>query len=81
MPGARRRPSLTAVTLEVRVERGRCIGSKTCISAAPGVFYLDPDRIAVVVDAEAAPGEQVVKAASNCPTRAIAVFRDGERVV
>ncbi|MGH9157537.1 MAG: ferredoxin [Acidimicrobiales bacterium] len=68
------------MAVEVRVERARCIGSKTCISAAPGVFYLDLERIVVVVDAEAAPLDQVVQAAVNCPTGALRVFRDGKRL-
>ncbi|MEO6121656.1 MAG: ferredoxin [Acidimicrobiales bacterium] len=68
------------MALEVRVERARCIGSKTCISAAPGVFYLDLERIVVVVDAEAAPLGQVLRAVADCPTRALSVFRDGERL-
>jgi len=68
------------MAVEVRVERARCIGSKTCINAAPGVFYLDQQRIVVVVDADAAPADQVVKAAVNCPTGALSVFRDGERL-
>ncbi len=68
------------MAIEVKVERARCIGSKTCISAAPGVFYLDPQRIAVVVDPEAVPAEQVVRAAVNCPTGALSVFEDGERL-
>lgn len=68
------------MALEVRVQRARCIGSKTCISAAPGVFYLDPERVAVVVDAEAVPPEQVVKAVVNCPTGALSVFRDGDQL-
>ncbi|MGH9163896.1 MAG: ferredoxin [Acidimicrobiales bacterium] len=66
--------------LEVRVERARCIGSKTCISAAPGVFYLDLLRIAVVVDPEAASRERVLRAAAECPTKAISVFEGDQQL-
>ncbi|HVL91767.1 MAG TPA: ferredoxin [Acidimicrobiales bacterium] len=68
------------MAVEVKVERARCIGSKTCISAAPGVFHLDSQRIAVVVDPDAVPTDQVVRAAVNCPTGALSVFEDGEQL-
>lgn len=68
------------MAVEVKVERARCIGSKTCISAAPGVFHLDSQRIAVVVDPDAVPIDQVVRAAVNCPTGALSVFEDGEQL-
>ena len=67
--------------LLVTVERARCIGSKTCLSAAPGVFHLDYDNTALVVDPEAASEDEIVEAAKNCPTRAITVLRDGVKLV
>ena len=66
------------VALEVRVERGRCIGSKSCTHAAPGVFALDEANVAVVVDAGAAPEEEIVLVAEGFPTAAISIHRDGE---
>jgi ferredoxin len=62
--------------LEVRVHRGRCIGSKTCTHAAPGVFRVDHENIAVVVDPTAASEEEILLAAEGCPTGAITVSRD-----
>jgi ferredoxin len=54
------------------------MGSGNCVFAAPGVFELDGDSVARVVDPEASPEEAVVAAAHECPTRAITVRRQGE---
>ncbi len=69
------------MSLEVRVERAKCIGSNSCTRAAPGVFRLDAEGIAVVVDVEAEPEDTVIDAAEACPTSAIAVVKDGRRIV
>ena len=66
------------MTLEVRVERARCIGSKCCTHAAPAVFALDADQIATVVDPAGDPPEAVWLAAEECPTGAISVVDHGD---
>ncbi len=43
---------------------------------APGVFDLDDDSVAFVVDPAAAPEEAVVAAAEKCPTHAITIRRE-----
>jgi ferredoxin len=45
------------------------------------VFGLDDDGIAMVLDPNAQPEEKVVVAARGCPTHAIAIVKDDERVV
>ena len=65
------------MALEVRVQRARCVATKSCINAAPRTFALDPTMVAVVVDADADSEEDVLRAADACPTGAISVFRDG----
>ena len=47
----------------------------------PGVFDLDDDGIAVVVDPAAQPDDKVILAAQGCPTQAITIMRDGEKIV
>ena len=69
------------MALDVRVDRARCIATKSCIHAAPGVFELDDVRISTVRDPNAEPLEAIVEAAENCPTSAISVFQDGRRLV
>ena len=49
------------------------MGSGNCVFQAPGVFALDDDGIAVVLDPAAAPEESVRIAAARCPSKAITV--------
>ena len=57
------------------------MGSGNCSFWAPAVFDLDDDGIAIVIDAAGDTEDKVILAAQGCPTQAIAVFRDGEKVV
>lgn len=68
------------MTLEIRINREACMGSGNCSFWAPGVFDLDDDGIAVVLDPEAADREKVVLAFQGCPTQAITLLEDGEVV-
>jgi ferredoxin len=65
------------MAMEIDIDRDVCMGSGNCVFTAPGVFELDDDSIARVVDPEASPEEAVVTAARQCPTHAITVRRDG----
>jgi ferredoxin len=65
------------VALEIKIDRESCMGSGNCSFWAPGVFDLDDDGIAIVLDATAADDEKIVLAAQGCPTQAITVF-DGD---
>ncbi len=67
------------MAVEVVVSRARCMASKACIHAAEGVFEI-VDGAAFVVDATAAPEDDLLVAAEACPVGAITVFRDGERI-
>ena len=69
------------MALDIRIDREICMGSGNCSFWAPGVFDLDDDGLAVVVDPTAQPDDKIVLAAQGCPTQAISVFRDGEKVV
>jgi ferredoxin len=67
--------------LEIKIDREVCMGSGNCSFWAPGVFDLDDDGIAIVVDPAGAPEDKIVLAAQGCPTQAIAILRDGEKIV
>jgi ferredoxin len=69
------------VALEITINRDACMGSGNCGFWAPGVFDLDDDGIAIVLDVNAQPEDKVVLAAQGCPTQAISVVRDGEKLV
>jgi ferredoxin len=65
------------MTLRIAIDRDLCMGSGNCVFEAPGVFALDDDQIAIVVDPTAAPLAKVVEAARKCPARAITVHEGG----
>ena len=69
------------MALEIHIDRDRCMGSGNCSFWAPGVFDLDDDGIAIVIDATASPDDKIVLAAQGCPTQAITVTRDGKAVL
>jgi ferredoxin len=68
------------MSLDVRIDRDKCMGSANCQFWAPGVFDLDEEGIAIALDPDAEPVEKLSGAADGCPTGAIAVYRDGERI-
>jgi ferredoxin len=69
------------VALSIEINREVCMGSGNCSFWAPAVFDLDDDGIAIVIDPEGEPEDKVILAGQGCPTQAIAIFRDGEKIV
>jgi ferredoxin len=69
------------MSLEIAIDPERCMGSGNCTFSAPDVFALDDSGIAVIVDPDAQTGDTIVAAARGCPTQAISITRDGEKVV
>lgn len=62
------------------MERARCIGTKACISSAPGTFELDPTLVVTVTNPQGDSEADVVEAAESCPTGAISVWKDGIKI-
>ena len=69
------------MALDIKIDRDACMGSGNCSFWAPGVFDLDEEGIAIVVDATAMTDDKIVLAAQGCPTQAISVMKDGEKLV
>jgi ferredoxin len=61
------------MSTHVDVDRDLCIGSGTCLRLAPGVFALDEEEIAVVLNPEAADISKLRLAEEACPTEAIRI--------
>ena len=72
---------MEVVALEISIDRDVCMGSGNCSFWAPGVFDLDDDGIAVVVDPNAQPDDKVILAAQGCPTQAISIVQGGQKIV
>ena len=67
--------------MKIEINRELCMGSGNCSFWAPGVFDLDDDGIAVVLDPTAAPEDKVILAGQGCPTQAISITKGDEKVV
>ena len=66
----------TATTNEglvIEVDRELCYGFGDCVASAPGVFELDDEEKAVVIDPNGASRDDLVEAAANCPVTAITI--------
>jgi ferredoxin len=61
------------VALEIEIDRDTCMGSGNCTFAVPGVFALDDEGTAVVLDPSAGDEAKIMEAAKNCPSKAITV--------
>lgn len=67
--------------IAVEVDRHLCYGFGDCVDTVPAVFALDEESVAVVLDPDAAPLDEVLEAAQNCPVDAIVVTdEDGEQI-
>jgi ferredoxin len=65
----------------IEVDRALCYGFGDCVDTVPAVFALDEEDTAVVLDPDAAPLDDVVEAAQNCPVDAIIILdEDGQQV-
>jgi ferredoxin len=57
----------------IEVDRELCYGFGDCVSSAPGVFELDDEEKAIVIDPNGAARNDLVEAAANCPVNAITI--------
>jgi len=69
------------VALRIEVDRDVCMGAGNCVFWAPGVFELDDEGVSTVKDPTGEPDDKILLAGQGCPTRAISIWRDGEKVV
>ena len=66
---------------KIVVDRDLCIGAAPCVTVAPGVFQLDEENKAVIVDAHGADDDTILLAAQSCPVQAISLFdEDGKQI-
>ena len=65
----------------IEVDRALCYGFGDCVDTVPAVFALDEEDTAIVLDPDAAPLDDIVEAAQNCPVDAIIITdEDGEQI-
>ncbi|MFQ6112197.1 MAG: ferredoxin [Nitrospinota bacterium] len=63
--------------MQVRIDRDKCSGDELCVQIAPGVFEMDDEGIAIVIDPQGEDEETIREAAEACPTEAI-ILEDDE---
>ena len=67
--------------IAIDVDRALCYGFGDCVDSLPEVFALDDEDTAVVLSVDAAPLDDILEAAQNCPVDAIIVIdEDGEQL-
>jgi ferredoxin len=59
------------------VDRNLCVGFAECVKAAPTVFQLDGETIAVVLEPESVDRATLRAAAEACPVDAISLYDAG----
>ncbi len=71
----------TPKVARIYIDRDLCIGAASCIAIAPGVFTLDEENKAVVINEKGADDETILLAAQSCPTKAIILFdKEGNQI-
>jgi len=65
--------------VEISINRETCMGSGNCAYWAPGVFDLDDEGLAIVVDPGGAEEARIRLAAEGCPTQSIVLGPDPAR--
>jgi len=72
---------MTKKIAKIQVDRDLCIGAAPCVTVAPGVFQLDNENKAVVLDAHGADDDTILLAAESCPVQAIILYdEDGNKI-
>jgi len=66
---------------KIYVDRELCIGAGSCMAVSPGVFALDEENKAYVVDPNGADYDTILLAAQSCPTKAIFLYdEEGKQI-
>jgi ferredoxin len=66
---------------KIIVDRDLCIGAAPCVTVAPGVFQLDDENKAYVVDPKAADDDTILLAAQACPVQAILLYDENNNQI
>ena len=68
--------------VRIELDTAKCQSYGKCLALAPNLFAWDRSRKIRINDPQGAPAALVLKAAKNCPYRAIAVIDSatGERI-
>ena len=63
------------------VDRPKCIGANSCVAVAPGVFQLDEENLAYVVDPDSTDEDTIMMAAQSCPVLAVLLYDENDKLI
>ena len=66
---------------KIKINREKCIGARSCVFLAPGVFQLDDENLAYIVDPESADEDTLMMAAQSCPVLAIKLYDEEDNLI
>jgi ferredoxin len=65
------------MTLRIELDRDECLSSGKCVADYPSAFDFDDEELAMVTPgAQSISDEDKLRAARNCPSRAILLFEE-----
>ncbi len=65
----------------IQVDPDLCAGFAECVVAAPDVFALNDDNLAIVTNPDGADLDTLLEAAASCPVSAILLYdEEGDQV-
>lgn len=62
--------------MKIEVKKDLCISAASCVAIAPGVFQLDQEGKAYLVDPAGANEATILEAAKSCPVQCIILTDD-----
>lgn len=63
------------------VDRVKCIGANSCVAVAPGVFQLDNENLAYVVNPDSTDEDTIMLAAQSCPVLAVLLYDENGKQI
>ncbi len=68
--------------MRIEINVDDCMSSGKCVADHPDAFAFDDDELATLVDGgRTLDADRMIRAARNCPSRALQVFDDDARQV
>ena len=64
---------------KIVVKRETCIGAAPCVAVAPGIFQLDDEGKAYIVNPDDADNDTLMMAAESCPVLAILLYDENNK--
>ncbi len=71
----------TGTIRRIVVDREKCIGARSCVAVAPGVFQIDDGNLAYVTDPNSTDDDTILMAAQSCPVLAVLLYDENNQLI